>query len=472
MQRYVRHRCTRRSLLAMTASAALGVVALAACGGTANQTAATGTTATQSATATTARGSATGKVATSPVAGGGQSVQLTATNWSDVTVAALFDKLVRQFEQAHPAIKVTFTPTTGNYWTKMLTQAAGGDAPDVFWMNAQNLGAWVARKQLLNLSPLASTDKYDFTDFWKAGLAAYTVDSKLRALPSQVDNRGLFFNATMFTAAGATPPPVTYQDKQWNQQAFLATCQQVTKSGAGGQPTQYGCLAPNSFITYAPWIWANGGHFMNPERTACTMTSAETVEVFQFLQDLIHKYQVAPGPNVLTTQSAATLFSTGKVGMTTDTISVITQYRKDASHFTWDTGAVPAGTAGFANQSSGPAWSVERQSKHPDQAWLLNSFLVSVDAEKLLAQGGALLPSRISIAKQVWEHPSGTPVHANIFLDGMNYVHPNPFVWNWSQIETMLIKELSYVWDGTKTAHDVMQAIKPLMDQLLQQKPS
>jgi len=102
----------------------------------------------------------------------------------------------------------------------------------------------------------------------------------------------------------------------------------------------------------------------------------------------------------------------------------------------------------------------------------LNSFLVSVDAEKLLAQGGALLPSRISIAKQVWEHPSGTPVHANIFLDGMNYVHPNPFVWNWSQIETMLIKELSYVWDGTKTAHDVMQAIKPLMDQLLQQKPS
>ena len=36
----------------------------------------------------------------------------------------------------------------------------------------------------------------------------------------------------------------------------------------------------------------------------------------------------------------------------------------------------------------------------------------------------------------------------------------------------MLIKELSYVWDGTKTAHDVMQAIKPLMDQLLQQKPS
>ena len=102
----------------------------------------------------------------------------------------------------------------------------------------------------------------------------------------------------------------------------------------------------------------------------------------------------------------------------------------------------------------------------------MSRFLGAPKAQLLLAQGGAELPSRISIAKQVWEHPSGTPPHGNIFLDGMNYVHPNPFVWNWSQIETMLIKELTYVWDGTKTAHDVMQAIKPLMDQLLQQKPA
>ncbi|MCL5946538.1 MAG: hypothetical protein M1298_00740, partial [Chloroflexi bacterium] len=145
---------------------------------------------------------------------------------------------------------------------------------------------------------------------------------------------------------------------------------------------------------------------------------------------------------------------------------------KNATHFTWDTGALPAGKAGFANQSSGPAWSVERQSKHSEEAWLLSSFLVSPAAELLLAQGGAILPSRISIAQRVWEHSQGMPAHGSVFLDGMHYVHPNPFVWNWSQIETMLIKELSYLWDGSKTAAEVMQLIKPQMDHLLQQKPS
>ncbi|MCL4509085.1 MAG: sugar ABC transporter substrate-binding protein [Chloroflexi bacterium] len=464
-------RCSRRSLLSLTVSATLGAVTLAACGRAPSQTVTTSTSAPSGTALATAQRSV-GTAAPTAVAPNGQQVHLIATNWSNVAVAALYNKLVKQFEQAHPAIKVSYSPTTGNYWTKLLTQAAGSDAPDVFWMNAQNLGAWAARKQLLNLSSLAAKDKYDFSDFWKAGLAAYTLNGDLLSMPSQVDNRGLFFNKTLFTRAGTPPPPVTYHDTQWNWQAFLTACQHLTKSSAGGQPGQYGCLVPNGFINYAPWVWANGGHFMNPERTACTMTSPETVAAFQFLQDLIHKYRAAPGPDVLTTESAATLFSTGKIGMTTDTISMITYYRKNAAHFTWDTGALPAGKAGFANQSSGPAWSVEQQSKHADEAWLLSSFLVSPAAELMLAQGGALLPSRISIAKQVWEHPAGTPAHGSIFLDGMSYVHPNPFVWNWSQIETMLIKQLSYLWDGSKTAFDVMQAIKPQMDQLLRQKPS
>jgi len=200
------------------------------------------------------------------------------------------------------------------------------------------------------------------------------------------------------------------------------------------------------------------------------MTDPATVSTFQFLQDLIQKLHVAPTPAALSTQNGNILFTLGKIGMTTDTISRTTYYRAQAKNFTWDAGAQPAGTAGFANQSSGPAWSLSIQTKDAQQAWNLSAFLCGQAAQNALAAGGAELPSRISVAKKFWDKPDGPPVHGKVFLDGMSFVHPNPFVWNWSEIETMLTTELGYLWDGSKSAEQVMKEIDPQMNKLLQAK--
>ncbi len=410
-------------------------------------------------------------VTTKPKAG--QAVHLNLTNFSIVEVATIFNSLVDQFQKENPDISVTYTPTTDNYFPKLLTQAAGGLLPDVFWMNAQNLGAWVVRNQLLDLTPVAKAANYDFQDFWKAGIDAYSVKGELMALPGQVNDRALFFNQALFQTAGIKPPPLAYGDTNWNFQAFVDAAKALTiGAGTRGAAAQYGCLVPDSFIFYAPWIWANGGDFMNADRTEAMVTAPATVEAFQFLQDLIYKYKVAPTPAVLSTENGLSLFATGKIGMATEELTQITFLRKNAEHFNWDTGLLPAGRAGFANQSSGPGWAIGKSTKFVDQSWKLASFLVSADAETKLAAGGAALPSRISVAQQIWGHPTMTPLHGNIFLDGLHYVKPNPFVWNWSEIENMLIKELAYLWDGSQTAEKVMQTIKPQMDKLLQTKPS
>ncbi len=407
----------------------------------------------------------------STAASSASAVHLQATNWSAVDTAKIYDKLIATFQKQNPTISVTFTAITTDYWPTMLTRAAGGVAPDAFWMNAQNLGAWVARNQLLDLGPLATSTKYDFTDFFKAGVVAYTWDGKLRALPSQVDNRGLFFNQSMFEKASVKLPALDYTDKSWNWDTFLDAAQHLTQKTAGQRdPIQYGYLVEPSFIDYSPWVWAAGGHFMNEDRTASQMTNPATVAAFQFLQDLIQKYHVAPTPDALSTQNADVLFSLGKIGMTTETISKTTYYRAQVKSFTWDAGALPAGKAGFVNQSSGPAWSISVQSKHSEEAWLLSAYLCSVEAQNALAAGGAELPSRISVAKKFWEKPDGPPAHGKVFLDGMSFVHPNPFVWNWSEIEAMLTKELGFLWDGSKTAEQVMKEIDPQMNKLLQAK--
>ena len=129
-----------------------------------------------------------------------------------------------------------------------------------------------------------------------------------------------------------------------------------------------------------------------------------------------------------------------------------------------------AGKAGFANQSSGPAWSVSVQTKRNQQAWNISAFLCGTVAQDALGAGGAELPSRISVAKKFWDKPDGPPAHRKVFLDGMSFVHPNPFVWSWSEIETMLTTELGYLWEGSKTAEQVMKEFDPKMNKLLQAK--
>jgi len=80
------------------------------------------------------------------------------------------------------------------------------------------------------------------------------------------------------------------------------------------------------------------------------------------------------------------------------------------------------------------------------------------------------LPSRISVAKHVWQTPTGTPAHGSIFLDGMNYVRENPFVWNWNLVQTVLFTETAAIWNNTKTVQDVMATIKTQVDHVLQQQ--
>src|SRR5690348_4815172 len=69
--------------------------------------------------------------------GGGNVVKI--SSWGDVKENDILTGLINDFQAAHPDIKVELQRVPwGDYNTKLLTQFAGGIAPDVIFVSTDN----------------------------------------------------------------------------------------------------------------------------------------------------------------------------------------------------------------------------------------------------------------------------------------------------------------------------------------------
>ena len=81
--------------------------------------------------------------------------------WDKNQVPAM-QKIADEFHTANPdvTVKIQVTPFK-QYFTTLQTAAAGGGAPDVFWMNGPNFKLYAANQQLLPLDQTISRAKLD-----------------------------------------------------------------------------------------------------------------------------------------------------------------------------------------------------------------------------------------------------------------------------------------------------------------------
>lgn len=137
--------------------------------------------------------------------------------------------------------------------------------------------------------------------------------------------------------------------------------------------------------------------------------------------------------------------------------------------FPWDAAPLPRGKAGPAMQASGPAWAIGAASRNHEEAWALVKHLTSPESQRQLAMGGAALVGRRSVAEAVYRESREPPANAQVFVEGMAYVRPDPFTPNWADIERAMNEELRSLWEGERGARETMAAIKPRVDALLRE---
>ncbi|TQS45857.1 ABC transporter substrate-binding protein [Cryptosporangium phraense] len=364
--------------------------------------------------------------------------------WDKNQVPAM-EKLAADFHQSHPNITVNVQATPWEtYWTKLKAAASGGAAPDVFWMNGPNFQLYATNGVLKPLD-----DGTDLSNYPKSLVDLYTVDGKTYGIPKDFDTVGLWYNKTLFDAAG-----VKYPDDTWTWDTFKAAAKKLTNKAKG----VYAIGSElTSFQEYQyNTIYQAGGHVISDDGKKSGYADPATIEGLTFWTDLI-KSGASPDLKTMTDTQPINLFESGKLAMyyggSWDAAEFSTNgYTKSRV----DVAVLPQGKK-RATIIHGLANVISAKTAHPSAASQFVQYLGSKEAAELLAQSAGVLPA-YNGTQDAWvkSHPE---FHLQAFLDQLDYAVPYPVSRNtaaWQELET---KYLTPAWNGQT---DVATAAKQL----------
>jgi len=190
---------------------------------------------------------------------GGSGSSIKWSNWANTGEIQRFRDFTNNYNKTHNTnVQYTFVPSANaNYFTKILTELNGGNAPDVFYAGDGDIGKLVTNKTIieLNASLNSSKAKEKASDFLP-GLwgAAKTPSGKIYGVPVDCNPLLLWYNETVLQKAGITTmPAAVYEQGQWTRNAFQEMISKIKATG------KYGYVLDSGSINYWAWCTANGG---------------------------------------------------------------------------------------------------------------------------------------------------------------------------------------------------------------------
>ena len=145
--------------------------------------------------------------------------RLRMTWWGGADRAKRTNDAVAAYVKRNPNVRVdTDTVGWGDYWTRLATQVAGGNAPDLIQMDYRYMFEYARRNTLRPLDDLIP-DPLAIADFGESNLGTGRVDGKLYAVPMGINSTAMFFDRTAIEGLGLKVPDLTLD---WARFAELA----------------------------------------------------------------------------------------------------------------------------------------------------------------------------------------------------------------------------------------------------------
>jgi multiple sugar transport system substrate-binding protein len=352
----------------------------------------------------------------------------------------------REFEAAHPGLKLELAHMPTGMYDKIQNLYAGGVAPDVWEPDAARFPAWAERGSFADVTALARRDQgkgFDLNDVWPNYRKAAEWQGKLHGVLCRFTVNAFFYNQDLFTRAGLRAP-----DDAWTWQTMLDAAKRLT----GGE--QFGFLMAN----WNHWVWMAGGEVLT-ERSGkwrSALGAPPAVEALQFLSDLRHTHRVWPTTEQMGGLDAIKLFTTGRLAMSDQRVTRVPDVRAAEGELQWDVGPMPRGKAGRFAWGIGVNRCLSAQSKAPEAGWAFLRFLFTKPHIAAIS-----IPPNMSYARSpAFLEPGKQPRHMSAFLDAIAYSKDFPnHQGRWPDLEVMVNEELNRLWAGEVTARAAGEAI-------------
>lgn len=201
--------------------------------------------------------------------------------WGNDDRASVTQEVVELYEKNNPGVKIqtSFAPDA-NYWEKMATQVAGGNAPDVFQMKLEFFQEYQARGVIKDLSEFTSGDSpvIATSDMLEQYLAAGVIDGATYGVPTGRSTQAFFYDPKVWQEYGLSEPAVgwTWED--------LEAAGEIVKEKSGGDKVIMSDIG-NEQPWFESWLLPKGKSIYTKDGEL-NFTQEDLEDFWTFTQDM------------------------------------------------------------------------------------------------------------------------------------------------------------------------------------------
>ena len=389
---------SRRSFLGTTALAGLGVAGagtlLAGCGS----------------------GSGAGPGGGSGGGGGGEGSKgaITWASWANPGEGERFKQFSKDYTAKY-GNPVTWQQVVGDYQSKLLTQLAGGSAPDAFYVGDTSMAPLIASGKLEPLDDFFASDKSEIkVDDIYEGLYQWckSEDGKLYGIPVDCNPKVFWFSKNLLEEAGFTPDPVAaFTGGTWNRDALDDMLTKVKAIGKRGMVVEANWFDLFSLIT------TFGGTAIDDSGKAVFDTDPKAMDTISWLFDHFKADTITYGGSLPKGQGVDALFYGGQLASVQYGRWILPNLRK-LKNIQYDIAPMPSedGKTVMPVAVYTAAMSVQTGAKDKEASLVFLSRYCNADGQKArLSGGGNAVPSMAGLDDIVLE--GGLPANAKYFTE-------------------------------------------------------
>jgi multiple sugar transport system substrate-binding protein len=363
----------------LVATALLLSMLIAACGGAPAAT----TPSDQAPSAAPAGDAAATAAPAGDSAASGEAIELRVAWWGSQSRHDRTLQVIEMFQQAHP--NITITSEYGNFddhWTKLATQSAGGNLPDVVQQDYSRIGEWVSRDLLLPLDPYVEAGTINLASVAEEQISGGKVDGKLYGVSLGTNALTVLYDPAKFEAAGVAAPTADWTWSDFKQAATTIH----EKLDIYGVESLYNMEFLKLFLKeHGEWVYSDDGKSLGYEDDALA------TEFFQTLLDMqasgatpTREFDAARGTPALE-ESLIVSEQSAMIMLWSNQAVAVANAAGEREFALAQTPGISVGTEGLYLKPS-MFFSIPSQAKNPDAAALfIDFFLNSPEANEILA---------------------------------------------------------------------------------------
>ncbi|MCI0710865.1 MAG: sugar ABC transporter substrate-binding protein [Chloroflexi bacterium] len=232
-------------------------------------------------------------------------VVLRMNTWAGVDEAAELQEIIDEVNANSESFEIVYEPNPADYYTQLQTQLAGGEAPDLFWLDQDHM-SWAFEGVLLDISEYLANDDSEVAnpeDYYEGIWNTVALNDGVYGLPWIAQPVVLYYNRAIFDEMG-----MDYPTAEWTWEDFQAAAVALTNE------EHYG-FAMNGWPPIDIFIWSYGGDLVSDDMSEILLNSEEAKAGAQLYADMIWNEECCPSEETIAEEGFAEMFKAGRLAM-------------------------------------------------------------------------------------------------------------------------------------------------------------